>query len=364
MPRIVFATKDMIYEGSDAKYVNGLPASPFNFISEDTQALYQISLPFSMSITTTDLDSDFPFKLTLISPGYYLYTELARDEYIQNVLNRGQHMHNTYEIVYTRQGEFYQQIEANRYCYKEGTCFILNRNVRHKEEYTSNFSIVTLSLSPDFLLNTLNDSFSSSFTGPNLDWLGGSEVKDFFDAELNGAESEKKRYLNFIPHTSGEGYTDKIRSFFDQLVSIISSPIPGGSHEFKAIICQILAELGNDNDYSTRLYHIGSNTESKIFAKITALMEEHNGRLTRSELIKLTNYSGSYLNKIVQKYSGRSLSQYGYYFSMKEAARLLKSTDLTIEEIALQIGFSDRTHFYALFRQEYGITPRQYRLEK
>ena len=361
MPNVTLVTKDTVYEGSSARLAKEFINSPFNFLTGDATSLYQTSLPFSMNLITMDLESDFPYKMTIFSPGYYLHTELERDEYKNNVLNRGQHMHNTYEIVYTRHGEFYQQIEANRYRYTEGTCCILNRNVRHKEEYTSNFSIVTLSLSPEFLLDILNDSFSIWFNEAGLDWLGNNELQNFFSSELSGAESERKSYLNFIPNEHFKGSNDNIRILFDQLTMHISSPLPGSSHSFKAIICQILASLGNESNYSTSLFHIGSDAENRIFAKITALMEARKGRITRSELMELTNYSGSYLNKIVKKYSGRNLSQYGNYFSMLEATRLLRNTDLSIDAIAEQIGFTDRTHFYSLFKQEYGVTPAVFR---
>ena len=34
---------------------------------------------------------------------------------------------------------------------------------------------------------------------------------------------------------------------------------------------------------------------------------------------------------------------------------------LSVSEIALQLKFTNRTHFYELFRQKYGMTPQQWR---
>lgn len=46
---------------------------------------------------------------------------------------------------------------------------------------------------------------------------------------------------------------------------------------------------------------------------------------------------------------------------LEHAARLLKETDLNIDEVRERCGFSNSTTFYNYFKQQYGMTPRQYR---
>ena len=43
------------------------------------------------------------------------------------------------------------------------------------------------------------------------------------------------------------------------------------------------------------------------------------------------------------------------------AAKLLIAQGQLLEDVSLQVGFSDYSTFYRAFRQEYGISPRQYR---
>lgn len=68
--------------------------------------------------------------------------------------------------------------------------------------------------------------------------------------------------------------------------------------------------------------------------------------MTRSELSARLKYDGSYLNYIVKKYSGLNLFGYGSAICMKEAEAL---------------HFTNRTHFYRIFKAYYSLTPRQYR---
>ena len=120
----------------------------------------------------------------------------------------------------------------------------------------------------------------------------------------------------------------------------------------------LLLRKGSDFHY---LVHLSSSPESLLFLRISRLLEDTDGRLPRSELARLLNYNGSYLNSIVQRRTGLCLFDYGMTFCFQKAERLLRETTLSVSEIALQLKFTNRTHFYELFRQKYGMTPQQWR---
>lgn len=90
-------------------------------------------------------------------------------------------------------------------------------------------------------------------------------------------------------------------------------------------------------------------------------MEDTCGRMSRSDLERVLCYSGNYMNTIIKKHTGMCLYDYGLTFTLKKAAALLSDTPASISSIAIQMGFSNRTHFYKLFRDKYGITPGEYR---
>ena len=46
---------------------------------------------------------------------------------------------------------------------------------------------------------------------------------------------------------------------------------------------------------------------------------------------------------------------------MYMAKYLLSSTDLSVEQVSLDCGFSDSAYFCRLFKKETGFTPTQYR---
>lgn len=59
--------------------------------------------------------------------------------------------------------------------------------------------------------------------------------------------------------------------------------------------------------------------------------------------------------------TGTSLLDYVQNLRVEEAKRLLENTDLPMEEIGEQTGYSDTSFFRRLFKRLTGLTPSQYR---
>lgn len=49
-------------------------------------------------------------------------------------------------------------------------------------------------------------------------------------------------------------------------------------------------------------------------------------------------------------------------YRLTSAARLLRTTSLTVQEIMFRVGFSNRSHFYREFAKKYNTTPKEYRM--
>ena len=64
---------------------------------------------------------------------------------------------------------------------------------------------------------------------------------------------------------------------------------------------------------------------------------------------------------IIKTNTGYTLKAYCQKVQMTEAARLLRTTELPVCQIAASMGYENRTQFYKVFRREYGLTPLEYR---
>lgn len=68
--------------------------------------------------------------------------------------------------------------------------------------------------------------------------------------------------------------------------------------------------------------------------------------------------------QIFREYLGQSPNDYLNSFRLETGMQLLKSTDMTVTEIADACGFSSASYFTEMFSRKKGCTPRQYRREK
>lgn len=333
--------------------------SPYNYLNLSPNTFFQTTAPFSLNFTRYDADDINPFRLTILSPDFSLNTVLTRDEFEKVVNDRPLHQHDTYELVYVLKGELYQKIENLRHKYVENSCCFINRNIRHTEEYSTNFHTVTLSLSRDFLHRLLSDGEDNYFEIEKK--IHRSDFATFLRDEFESSSYSQKKYIDFIPEPSVQNIKQYIYSLLDELTNIMVHPAPGSTLYIKAIIYRIMHYLDDSNYYLTESIHFGTKAEATLFSEITHLIEETNGRISRSELAEKLNYSGNYINHIVQKYTGLSTFEYATSFTMQKASWMLIHSKDTISSIITKLGFSDRTHFYSLFQKEYGMTPKEYR---
>jgi AraC family transcriptional regulator len=71
-----------------------------------------------------------------------------------------------------------------------------------------------------------------------------------------------------------------------------------------------------------------------------------------------------YFNRLFKNATGVSPSRYQINLRMDEAKRLLRETKKSALEIALDVGYSNPSHFAQLFRKETGLSPSDYRQQR
>ncbi len=94
----------------------------------------------------------------------------------------------------------------------------------------------------------------------------------------------------------------------------------------------------------------------------TRWIDEHLGRVIHlEELAASPGYSLWHMQKIFKEVTGTSLGKYIRQRRLAGAIHLLRTSDRSIFDIALDFGFGSQSHFTYMFRKEYGITPFDFR---
>lgn len=311
----------------------------------------QITLEYCRGL----LPDDF-YNVLMLSPNNSFFHTAVVDSSFHKFNNRPPHLHNFFELLVVLEGEVIQQIEDKEYLYHAGTCCLINRNIVHREKFIGEAKLLFIGLSLDFIKQLLEEQKSTYFQEEQI-----TTNSIFQFIETNIKSEYQKSYLDFFPTFQNQGSKSELYRLSDLLIHAMLLPKLGSSYMIKGIICALFDYLNNEESYHITPVNLSSSADFLLFSRISHLLEDTDGRISRSELESLLNYSGNYLNTITNKYTGMCLFDYGIIFCLKKAELLLSTTNDSISSIANSLHFSNRTHFYNLFKEKYGLTPGEYR---
>lgn len=320
------------------------------------ETYFKILSPVQITVEScTGLAADDTYTVLMLSPSGSFYRAQKLNDWFYATNARSPHRHDYFELLLVLQGEVIQQIEGQDYLYRAGTCCLINRNIMHAERFIGKAEICFIGLSVELIKSLLNAQTSLLFEQERS--LQENPILKFMQANL--ADEVIKEYQDLFPSHGNTSSAEILTERVDALLNIMIKPAAGATYYVKGELCELLAYLQKEF-YATPV-RLSSSADNLLFLRIRRLFEDTHGRLSRAELAAKLHYNGSYLNDIVQRYTGLCLFDYGMTFCFKRTEYLLLNTDLSVSEIAMQLKFTNRTHFYKLFREKYGMTPREWR---
>jgi len=96
-------------------------------------------------------------------------------------------------------------------------------------------------------------------------------------------------------------------------------------------------------------------------ARVIVLAELENEYFSVNELSDKLYLSRSQVHRKIKAVTGMSTAIFIRMIRMQEAKKLLRTTPLTISEIAYQTGFKTLSYFSQLFKQTFGESPSDFR---
>ena len=83
--------------------------------------------------------------------------------------------------------------------------------------------------------------------------------------------------------------------------------------------------------------------------------------VTLSSLAEHFHKSESYLCRYIKQETGYFLTHLLKEFRIKQEALMLRDTNCSVEEIMLNVGYTDISYFYKTFKKYYKMTPVAFR---
>ena len=278
-----------------------------------------------------------------LDPGN-LYQELEMDSRFVNThrdvsLVNSQvnlHSHSFYELLLCRgcQGVEYL-IGAERYRLQKGDVVIVPPGISHRpllpEQMEVPYERYVLWLSGEFMgqyANLLPYPFTEKQAQASLLRTRGTAWEHLGDLFLAGVQETEQQL---------DGWE----------AAVIGNTI------------QLLTQIKRATDL--RHAHALKAEKPELLDRITAYIEKNYARsMTIDQLSREFFISSSTVSHLFQQKLGVSFYRYVTQRRLIAAKTLIERGAL-LEDVAVQVGFSDYSGFYRAFKKEFGISPRQYR---
>src|SRR5271168_556590 len=109
----------------------------------------------------------------------------------------------------------------------------------------------------------------------------------------------------------------------------------------------------------------GQKTRGEYARRINRVIDYLRGNLDRQvklkELAKVACFSEFHFHRIFRAVSGETLNNFTNRLRLEKAARLLRYSDQSLTDIALECGFSSSATFSRAFRSGYDTSPSEFR---
>jgi len=303
-----------------------------------------------LAITILSASDGNPLLFTRVDAQQVVSMAVKHDALPRNLVNR-LHRHDFFELSIVAEGNAQMQVETQRFSCRTGDVIMVNRNTRHAEDILRNATLYTIELSKDYLLR----------------WPDADELFTYMDETQNqfftrNLDDEIKRNKDFIAcRYRNDADRSEILDIFLSIADELEHKRPGFQLMLRALIYRLFATLSNPETYSCTYVDLGFDGGESLANTAKQFLDKTKRKLTHAELSTYLHYSSTHINRVFQKHFGESVKDYNRKIYMREAAKLLTSTNMNIQEIIREIGFDNRTHFYKLFFESFQMTPAEYR---
>ena len=113
--------------------------------------------------------------------------------------------------------------------------------------------------------------------------------------------------------------------------------------------------------YTDKISQNEDTYEQELVLNVLRYIDENyrDGELT--ELAGILGYDIYWLSRAVKKLTGRTYKELLQIKRLNQAAFLLLNTKIAVAEISVAVGYDNTSYFHRIFRERYGISPKQYR---
>jgi AraC family L-rhamnose operon transcriptional activator RhaR/AraC family L-rhamnose operon regulatory protein RhaS len=254
----------------------------------------------------------------------------------------GLHCHEFSEIVIITGGRGLHITGEDRYELSTGDTFVIGGDRPHDYLNMDQLSLINILFDPNELPLFLGDLHSLSGYHALFTLEPAWRQRHQFTSRLQLNPVEMVETLRFV----------------DALDIELADRNPGFGIMAMTAMLQLVT-------YLSRCYSRQRNPASKkllrIAEAISHIERNFSEAISLDELVEISGMSRRNFIRTFEGTMGTSPINYLIARRLREASRLLRSTDRSITDVAFQVGFPDSNYFSRQFRKAKGLSPREYR---
>lgn len=254
------------------------------------------------------------------------------------------HSHNYVEMMYMCSGKTVHTMNGDpdaSITLRAGELLLMNQHASHTiekadvEDIAVNFIIL-----PQF--------FHIAF-----EMIGTDNVLGRFLLGSMQASTPAPSYLHFA--TAG---VLPVQNLLENMVWTIANKTTGARRINQYTMGVLFLQLLNYTDHLAA----GRNT-AHTPCVVAALreIEENYATASLSQVAALHHVSAAYLSGLVREETGSTFTTLLQQKRLARAAQLLQGSPLSIQSIIEAVGYDNSSYFYRIFRESFGISPKEYR---
>ena len=257
----------------------------------------------------------------------------------KNIKDVDKHTHNFAEFVFILSGKCTHIVDGHEYPACAGDVIFINYGSEHAIRTNDSVDYADIMIKTEYISDSLANH-ENAFSLLDL-----AEYDEF--AEIINKD-------NRIVHFSGEE-RKQIEMLIGLVVKEEGSISPGTEVVLKSAINMMLIMFFRKMSLPMcSRWSVDNNLLSYI-------KKNCSDNITMGGIAHMCGYSEAYFCRLFKEFTGSTFSAYITDCKIKKAKELLSKTDIPVEDVIYDCGFTNRTRFFKLFSQRTGTTPSKYR---
>ena len=253
------------------------------------------------------------------------------------------HRHDFIEMMYVCKGSCTHIIDGQEITVQAGEFLLLNQYSWHEIKKAEKDDIsVNFVIRPEF--------FDKPYT-----MLGFNNVITDFLINVLRKNSSQGEFLYFQVADAVP-----VQNLIENMVWTIFYDISNKRSSNQITMGLLFLQLLN---YMDKMEAGGRKFDTEIMANVYRYIEDHFKEGTLSELAVEMKVDVYWLSREIKKKSGKTYKELLQEKRMQQAVYLLINSRIAVSDIIEAVGYDNTSYFYRKFKERYGISPKEYRIE-